>query len=124
MEELGFTRLQIWQKAHELSLKIYQYTSKFPLSEKFGLVSQLRRAAVSVVSCIAESQGRYYYAETVRFLYDAKGSILEIQAQLFIVRDLKYLKTSEAEILIEEYTNLTKQLNSFINYKKKRKEHS
>lgn len=124
MEELSFTKLQIWQKAHELSLKIYKYTSRFPASEKFGLVSQLRRASVSVVSCIAESQGRFYYAETIRFLYDAKGSILEIQAQLFISRDLKYLKSVEAEKLIDEYTNLMKQLNGFINYKRKKKEHS
>jgi four helix bundle protein len=124
MEELGFTKLQIWQKAHELTLKVYQCTSDFPVIEKYGLVSQLRRASVSVVSNIAESQGRYYYAEIIRFLYDAKGSILEIQAQLFIVRDLKYLKKAEAEKLIEEYTNLMKQLNSFINYKRKKKEHS
>ena len=124
MEELSFTKLQIWQKAHELTLKVYEYTSNFPAIEKYGLVSQLRRASVSVVSNIAESQGRYYYAEIIRFLYDAKGSILEIQAQLFIARDLKYLKTEEAERLIEEYTNLTKQLNSFINYKRKKKERS
>jgi four helix bundle protein len=122
--ELSFTKLKIWQRAHELTLEIYKITARFPQEEKFGLTSQLRRAAVSVESCIAEGHGRYYYADTVRFLRDAKGSIFEIQTQILIAKDLKYKGYRNFDRLINEYTGLTKQINSLISYKKRRKKRS
>lgn len=121
-EKLAFTKLRIWQKAHELTLKIYKITAKFPAEEKYGLVSQLRRAAVSVELCIAEGHGRYYYAETVRFLLDAKGSIFEVQDGLLIAKDLKYPEHETYDQVIEDYLNLTKQINRYIAYKRKLKE--
>ena len=120
IDGLSFTKLIIWQKAHELTLEIYHLTGEFPKEEMYGLVSQLRRAAVSVESCIAEGNGRFYYAETVRFLLDAKGSVFEIQTQLLIASDLNYCDKVKVEKLINEYTILTKQVNSFIKYKKNR----
>ncbi len=116
-----FTDLRIWQKAHELTLKIYRLTASFPKEEKYGLVSQLRRAAVSVEANIAESHGRYHYAEVVNFLLDARGSITEVQDELMVARDVGYGKNEEIATLISEYSDLAKQVNSYINFKRKSK---
>ena len=86
-----FTDLKVWQEAHVLTLLIYNITSKFPESEKYNLTSQLRRAAVSAESCIAEGFSRYHYKERLQFYFDSRGSIAEIQSQLFISYDLKFI---------------------------------
>jgi len=86
----SFKDLVVWKRAVELSLAIYQLTSKFPPSEQFGLTNQLRRAAVSVASNIAEGYGKSSRGEYVVFLGHARGSNFEIQTQLFIAEGLKY----------------------------------
>lgn len=86
-----FTDLEAWRKAHELTLTVYKYTRNFPKSEEFGLKSQLRRAAVSVESCIAEGFSRFHYRDRLNFYYDARGSIAELQSQLLTSKDLRYL---------------------------------
>ncbi|MEK7521609.1 MAG: four helix bundle protein [Patescibacteria group bacterium] len=73
-----FTDLRIWKKAHELTIRIYELTKKFPREEIYGLTSQLRRAAVSVESCIAESYGRFHINDVVHFLIDSRGSLYEV----------------------------------------------
>jgi four helix bundle protein len=86
----SFKDLVVWQRAIQLSLAIYKLTSSFPVSERFGLTNQLRRASVSVASNIAEGYGRSTRGEYVLFLGHARGSIFEIQTQLVISEGLGY----------------------------------
>lgn len=113
-----FKKLKIWQKAHELTLKVYMITDKLPKSELFGLVSQLRRAAVSVESNIAEGEDRYTTADKNKFFVDARASCSEVRTQLLIVADL-YKKLTRAALDLEaEYVILAKQINSLISYRR------
>lgn len=114
----AFTELRIWQKAHELTLRVYKVTEKFPREEIYGLTGQLRRAAVSVEANIAEGHGRYHYAEEVNFLLISRGSSSEAQTLLLVVRDLKYLDWETANALIDEYALLSKQISSYVRIKR------
>lgn len=105
-----------------MTLKIYKLTAKFPSDEKYGLISQLKRAAVSVEANITESHGRYHYADVVNFLLDARGSIFEVQDELMIAKDVGYGEKSEIEKLIDEYSILAKQVNRYISFKRSKKE--
>jgi four helix bundle protein len=101
----SFRELQVWQRAMQLTLAIYQLTSGFPREEQFGLTNQLRRSAVSTPSNIAEGQGRLSAGEFRQFLGMARGSTCEVQTQLEIARALKMGKPSlidEAEALSNE----------------------
>ena len=86
----SFKDLVVWQRAVELSVAIYKLTSAFPVSEKFGLTSQLRRASVSIPSNIAEGYGRSTKGEYVLFLGHARGSNCEVQTQLVISEALNF----------------------------------
>lgn len=86
----SFKDLIVWQRAVELSLAIYKLTSKFPASEQFGLVNQLRRASVSVASNVAEGYGRSTKGEYIQFLGHARGSVCEVETQLAISSALGY----------------------------------
>ena len=87
----SYRDLVAWQKAMELVTKIYQVSHKFPREEVFGLTSQLRRAAVSVPSNIAEGQGRSSRKEFLYFSGNAKGSLSEVETQILIARNLGYI---------------------------------
>ncbi len=101
---MGHTHRQlfVWQRARRLATEIYRHTESFPPSELYGLRSQLRRAAVSVASNIAEGQGRTTSGEFVQFLGHARGSLLEMDTQLAIAFDLKFLSQSEYDRLERE----------------------
>lgn len=86
-----FTDLKAWQEAHQLVLFIYLATKSFPKDEMFVLTSQMRRAAVSITSNIAEGFGRRSYKEKVQFYYLAQGSLSELKSQLLVSRDVHYL---------------------------------
>ena len=109
-----FRQLNIWKKSHGLMLKVYQLTVSFPKEETFNLISQLRRAALSVPANIAEAHGRYHYAETIHFLYNARGSAEEVRSLLIASRDLKFISKDEYKYLETEYEGLIKGINSFI----------
>ncbi len=120
----GFEDLEIWKKAHELSVKIYDLTSnKWPKSEIFGLISQIRRAAVSVELNIAEGQARYHYNETIHFLHDARASAQEVRNCLMLARDIKEisLELEEFEYFDVEYIGLIKGINGFVSYLRSKK---
>ena len=87
----SYRDLIAWQRAKSLALDVYLFTRKFPKDEIYGLTSQMRRAAVSVPSNIAEGKGRYSKKEFLQFLYLARGSLLELETQLLIAHDLEYL---------------------------------
>lgn len=93
----SFVDLDAWKRGHELVLGIYKLTSAFPKNETFGLISQIKRAAVSVTSNIAEGFARYSLKEKIRFYFISQGSLAEVQNQLMIARDLKYITPNDCE---------------------------
>ncbi len=111
----SYKQLIAWQKAKALAVEIYAITRSFPSSEQYGLSNQLRRAAVSIASNIAEGQGRLTPGEFRHFLGQARGSILELQTQLAIALDLHYLTSEcyrESEKRSEEVLRLVNGLLS------------
>src|SRR5690242_15978320 len=96
MSESNYRKLIVWQKARELARCIYRETQKFPRIEMFGLTQQMRRAAISILSNIAEGQGRYTRRDCRRFLVIARGSATELEAQIAISSDLEYLAATTA----------------------------
>ena len=87
----GFRRLIVWQKAYELVLELYKITKHFPSNELYGLTSQIRRAAISVIGNIAEGYERQYRKEYLQFLMIAKGSLGEVEAYILLSKDLGYI---------------------------------
>ncbi len=113
---MNFTDLKIWQKSHQLTLEIYKLTQQLPKTETFGIVSQIQRSASSVPANIAEGFGRKSKNEFIQFLYQAKGSLVETQYFLILIKDLKYSNITSMEKLISQYEELAKMLNSFITH--------
>jgi four helix bundle protein len=100
----------VWQKGIELAKETYRITERFPAGERFGLTSQVQRAAVSVPSNIAEGQSRRSTGEFRQFLFQALGSLAEVDTQLVIAHELGYLKAGDsdvAEALVEELRKMT-----------------
>lgn len=105
----SFTDLTSWQEAHRLALLIYKATENFPQSEVYGLSSQLKRAASSVTSNIAEGFGRKTKNDREHFFIMAGGSLYEVKSQLLLAKDLKYLTKLDFEKIAEQ-TNLAHKL--------------
>lgn len=97
-----FTDLEAWKEAHNLTLLVYFVTQKFPKSETYGITSQLRRAAVSVESCIAEGFARFHYKDRLNFYYDARGSVAEVQSQSITSRDLKFMNNEDFDKILSQ----------------------
>ena len=110
----SFYHLDSWQKSHELVLDIYKKTDDFPKKEQYSLADQLRRAAVSITSNVAEGSSRYGYADKIRFYYMARGSISEVQNQLIIAKDLKYIEKKDFEGLFIQTIEANKLINGLI----------
>jgi len=107
-----FRELIVWQKAMDMVTEIYRATQAFPSEERYGLTSQLRRAAVSVPSNIAEGQGRLTKGEFRQFLGNAKGSLAEVETQLIIARNLGYLV--DPQPLLEQSSEVARLLNGLL----------
>ena len=105
-----FKKLAVWEKAHRLTLALYDATSRFPASEQYGLVSQVRRAAYSIPTNIAEGCGRDSDAELARFLRIAMGSGNELEYQLILARDLGYLAGEECSALTIQLLEVKRML--------------
>ena len=105
--------LKIWNKALELSVNVYKVTSTFPKEDKFGLISQIKRSAVSIPSNIAEGAGRNSENEFIHFLGIANGSSYELQTQLIIAHQLDFLKTEELNTMLTELEEIQKMNYSF-----------
>ena len=108
MKTKSFKDLIVWQKAYKLVLEIYKITKDFPKSENYGLSQQMRRAAVSTPSNIAEGYGRKHKAEYNQFLSIAYGSLLELETQYMLAVDLGYIGKSE---IVEK---LSKEVGSML----------
>ena len=109
-----YKNLQTWQKSIELVTEIYRVTRPFPKDELFGLSSQMRRAAVSVPSNIAEGKGRHSIKELIQFLYKARGSLLELETQILIAQKLKYVDSTEGKQLNVRTLEIVRMLNGMI----------
>lgn len=108
----SYKDLIVWKKGYELVKQIYLITSKLPQSETYVLQSQVRRCAISIISNIAEGSGRKTRKDYCQFMYIAKGSVLELETQLFLCRDLYNIKIeSQTELL----TEISKMINAIIN---------
>ncbi len=117
----NFTDLNAWKEAHKLAIEIYSVTKKFPKEELFGLTSQMRRAAVSVTSNIAEGFGRHGYKERIHFFYLSQGSLVELKNQLLLSRDISYINdiiynqlSSQANIAHQLLQGLITKSKSFV----------
>ena len=109
-----FRELIVWQRAHQVVLKVYKVTKSFPKKEMFGLTSQMRRAGISVAANIAEGCGRKTDADLRRFLVIAFGSGNELEYPLLLSHDLGILRDSDYSSISNELTEVKKMLNSFI----------
>ncbi|MEQ8209776.1 MAG: four helix bundle protein [Lacipirellulaceae bacterium] len=109
-----YRNLDVWRYSHQVTLLVYKATGFFPKDERFGLVSQLRRAASSVGSNIAEGCGRGSDADFARFLQMAQGSASEVDYQLLLAKDLGFLSDEEYESIVEKLSSVRKMLNALL----------
>lgn len=110
----SYRDLIVWQKSMNLVTLIYQLIVKLPIDEKFGLISQIKRSAISIPSNIAEGYGRNYRKDYSRFLQIARGSLFENQTQLEIAINLNFIKGEDLEEIKELSIEVEKMLNSLI----------
>ena len=110
----SYSDLIAWQKAVKLVTEIYRVSKRFPSEELFGLTSQLRRAAISIPSNIAEGQGRLGRKEFLHFLGNARGSLGEVETQIIIARNLDYLSEAEINDIMELSAEAGRILNGLL----------
>ncbi|MCE2416261.1 four helix bundle protein [Candidatus Poribacteria bacterium] len=105
-----FRRLQVWEKSHGLTLRIYELTAQFPREEIYGLTSQIRRACASIPTNIAEGCGRKSPADFARFLQIAMGSASETEYLILLAHDLKYINVDQYTELVDVVIYIKKML--------------
>ncbi len=110
----SFTDLVVWQEAHKLVVEVYKVTKTFPKEEVFGLTSQMRRAAVSITSNISEGFGRQSQKEKTQFYSFSRSSLLELQNQLLIAKDVEYFEKDKFEKIAQKTIRVHKLLNGLI----------
>lgn len=116
MYTYSFEKLEVWKESKEFTKKIYGVTSKFPESEKFGLISQIRRASVSICSNIAEGSARQTDKDKARFTTIAFSSAVEVLNQLIISRELNLLSEEEYQNCRSLLESITNKLNALRKY--------
>lgn len=109
-----FRRLKVWEKAHSLTLEIYKTTARFPREELYGLTSQLRRCSASMGANIAEGCGKEGNRELHRFLQIASGSASELEYELLLARDLKYMADAEYQGIERNLVELRRMLTALM----------
>ena len=109
-----FRDLKVWQKAHQLTLSIYRTTTCFPVEEKYGLITQLRRSAVSIAANIAEGCGRGSDPDFGRFLQVAMGSASELEYELLLSHELGFVDASLHQELFQRTTEVKRMLTSLL----------
>lgn len=117
----NFEQLEVWHKAHQLTLAIYQKTNTFPTQEKFGLTSQFRRSASSIAANLAEGNERKSSKEYLQYCYQAKGSLVETANHLLLAKDLNYLKEDDYLDLRKQIIEVKKMIAGLISYLKKKR---
>lgn len=111
-----FASLPLFQEAHSMVLLIYKLTDKFPVEERYGLTSQIRRSAASVPTNIIEGNARKHRKEMLEFLYFSRGSLEETKYHLLLAKDLKYIRSEDYDLIHDKVELVGKQLNGLIKY--------
>ncbi|MFH6602850.1 four helix bundle protein [Maribacter algicola] len=111
MKVFSFEKLKVWQKARELSVKVYKTTKAFPEEERFGLISQMRRCVISISSNLAEGTGRHSAMDKARFTEMAFGSALELLNQSILSHDMTFLSDEDYDDLRKSITEITAMLD-------------
>ena len=119
-----FSDLQTWQMARELRKDVYRVSTTFPKVETFGLISQIRRAAVSVTANIAEGFGRYSYQENIQFCRQSRASAYELRDHLVTAADQGYISSEQFRVINEKAFSVIRLLNGYIRATKARKDSS
>ena len=115
MEKItSFTQLRTWQNARTFAVSIYRITERLPVSERFGLTSQMRRSSVSIAANIAEGFSRGSASDKARFYMIALGSLTETLSHTYIASDLGFVRQTEVQYIEQEVTELHKMLNGLI----------
>lgn len=115
----SYIELDVWIEARKLVSQVYVLTNDFPKEEVYGITNQIRRCSVSVPSNIAEGCGRQTPKDIIRFLYISRGSLYELETQLYISNDLKFISEENLNNILSQIETCKKLLNGFINYYKK-----
>lgn len=110
----NFQDLKVWQKSHQLVLEIYKVTENFPIDERFGLISQIRRSGASIPTNIAEGCGRETDLDRARFISIAAGSASETEYHILLAHDLGFLDKNTYNKLKQHVNEVKRMLNSFI----------
>ena len=122
MTAMNLDQLEVWIKARDFAVMIYKkVVPLLPVSEKYNLADQLKRAASSIPANIAEGHGRFYFQENVRFCYIARGSLTEVQSHLALVKELGFINPEIYINATREAESVAKAINSWIAYLKKAK---
>lgn len=110
-----YKKLKVWKYSHQLAIDIYKITNDFPEEEKFGIISQLRRASCSIPTNIAEGCGQIDNGNLVRFLGIAKGSAFETEYQLLLSKDLSFITKEQYDLIDEKIKYIIRMLTQLIN---------
>jgi four helix bundle protein len=119
MYQFSFEKLEVWNEARKLTKELYSRIKNFPDSEKFGIINQIRRAAVSVCSNIAEGSSRRYLKEQLMFYQIAYSSLMEVLNQVIISTDLNYFDQNSQKDIREQVLRISRMLNGLRNSKLK-----
>jgi len=111
-----YNELDVWKESRSLVKLIYNITKQFPKEELYGLSNQMQRSAVSIPSNIAEGCGRNHTKDSIQFFYISRGSLFELETQLYLAYDQDYINEDVLNQSIENITTCKKLLNGFINY--------
>jgi four helix bundle protein len=111
----SFKDLRVWQESMKFAVEVYRITAQFPRHELYGLSNQLRRAAVSIPSNVAEGKGHRSGREFGNYLLHARGSLLEVQTQLMIAQELQYISGEESQRILASADAIGRSPNSLIN---------
>ncbi len=111
---MNFYDLDAWKKGHLLVLEIYKMTNDLPREELYGIISQLRRASSSITANIAEGFARYHFKDKIRFYYQARGSVAEVQNFILLAKDLNFIDGIISRKLGEQSIEIAKLINGLI----------
>lgn len=116
MKEYSFEKLEVWQLSRKIVKETYEITSLFPSEEKFGITNQMRRAAISVSSNIAEGTSRKSFKDQARFTVIAYGSLMELLNQYILSNDLEWVSEKQMKSIREQIEELSNKLNALRSY--------
>ena len=115
-EQQNYKDLRVWQYSRALVKEVYLLTQAFPIEEKFGLTSQMRRAAVAVPSNISEGSGRQHPRDTIQFLVVARGSLYELETQCYLAFDLGFITNNQLQQIEQKIASCIQLTQGFIRY--------